>query len=91
MHVCTDHLNQTCQPSAFYGLFPLHAEIVSCCYIQGRCVTTISCHLSLSEKATTAYVTDILSHVFTSIQRLPTRSKTFFTVRHAHVSLSDVL
>ena len=75
----------------FYGLFPLHAEIVSCCYIQGRCVTTISCHLSLSEKATTAYVTDILSHVFTSIQRLPTRSKTFFTVRHAHVSLSGVL
>ena len=67
------------------SLFPLRSEILWRHYIQGRCVTTIciSCYRSLSEKVTTAYVIDILYHMFT-IQRLPTRSKTFFPIRHAH-------
>ena len=72
------------------GLFPLRVGKVWRRYIQDRCVTTISCHWSLSEKATTSYVTDVLSHMFTN-HRLSTRYKTIFTKRHAHVSLSVVM
>ena len=71
------------------GLFPLRAEILWRHFIHSKCVS-ISFHWSLSEKATSANVIDILSHMFT-IQRLPTRSKTFFAVKHAHVLLTGVL
>ena len=85
MFVQTIQIKRANPQISIIGLFPLHAEIMWCHYIQSSCLTIIDCYLSPFEKATIAYVTDIMSHMFT-IQRLPARGKTFFAIRHARVS-----